>query len=151
DGSKWTVNEDWEVASGIVQDLFSVETSSHISNTETPTNIISLQHKFTKEPLFLDVIEALYNLDSSKPVKTKRGAQHHAKQYFIENDKLWMVVNDSSTRVHSKLECITQEEAVELVRSEHANNGHWGRDMVKLQLMDRIYSPCLDHLVTTAI
>ncbi|KAG2100645.1 uncharacterized protein F5147DRAFT_555356, partial [Suillus discolor] len=104
-----------------------------------------LQHKFAKEPLFLDVVEALYDLDSSKSVKTKRRARHHAKQYFIENDKLWRVANDS------KLECVTQEEAVELARAEHANRGHWGRDLVKLQLMDHIYSPRLDHSVTTAI
>lgn len=71
DVSEWTVNEDWEAASRIVQDLFSVKTSHNIFNPETPTNIISLQHKFAKEPLFLNIIKALYNLDSSKPVKTK--------------------------------------------------------------------------------
>jgi hypothetical protein len=35
---------------------------------------------------------------------------------------------------------MTQEEAGELARKEHLTKGHWGRDLVKLQLMDRIYS-----------
>ncbi|KAG2742839.1 hypothetical protein P692DRAFT_20696003, partial [Suillus brevipes Sb2] len=69
----------------------------------------------------------------------------------INEGKLWRVPNDSSTRVHSKLECITQEEAIEMARNEHSNHGHWGRDMVKLQLMDHIYSPRLDRSITKAI
>ncbi|KAG2743022.1 hypothetical protein P692DRAFT_20680019, partial [Suillus brevipes Sb2] len=69
----------------------------------------------------------------------------------IANGKLWRVPNDSSTRVHSKLECVTQTEALNLACLEHADHGHWGWDMVKLQLMDHIFSPRLDRSVTTAI
>lgn len=44
-----------------------------------------------------------------------------------------------------------QGEAIELARKEHVEHGHWGRDMIKLQLIDRICSPRLDRSVTTAI
>jgi hypothetical protein len=73
-GSEWMVNEDWEAARGIVQDLLSIETSSSTSDCEIPTDVTMLQQKFAKEPLFLDIVEALYDLDSNKSIKTKQRA-----------------------------------------------------------------------------
>ena len=37
-----------------------------------------------------------------------------------------------------------------MAKCEHGNNGHWGHDLIKLQLMDRIYSPQLDQSITLA-
>ncbi|KIK35566.1 hypothetical protein CY34DRAFT_28844, partial [Suillus luteus UH-Slu-Lm8-n1] len=150
DGADWSVSEDWEASRGIIQDLFTVNPTSAKTLTDS-TTIEALHKRFAQEPLFLEVIEAFGDLDSDKSVRDKRCARHRAKQFFIAEGKLWRVPNDSSTRVHSKLECITQSEALRLAHLDHADHGHWGRDMVKLQLMDRIFSPRLDRSVTTAI
>lgn len=52
DGSEWTVSEDWEVARGTVQDLFTVKQSLTLHTSETHTDIESLRQKFAKEPIF---------------------------------------------------------------------------------------------------
>ncbi|KAH7918437.1 hypothetical protein BV22DRAFT_984950, partial [Leucogyrophana mollusca] len=143
DSGEWTVSKDWEQARGIVHDLFTVDS--------VDLSIQALRKRFANEPLFHEVVDTIYNLDHDKSIREKRRARHRAKLFFINSGKLWRIPNDTSTRVHSRLECVTQAEAVELARAEHANRGHWGRDMIKLQLMDRIYSPRLDRSITTAI
>jgi transposase InsO family protein len=42
-------------------------------------------------------------------------------------------------------------EAKELARVEHESNGHFGRDLIKISLLDRICSPRLDKSITAAI
>lgn len=74
DGSNWTVSEDWEESRGIVQDLLAIESSSQVSTT----NMDALQLRFANEPLFLEVIDAIHNLDSDKTIKEKRRARHRA-------------------------------------------------------------------------
>lgn len=150
DGAEWTVNEDWEAARGIVQDLF--EVSSSPSRINVPNvQFTELRTRFQYEPLFLEIVDTLCDLDSDQPVNVKRRARHRAQQFFIEDNKLWKIPNHTTTRAHSKLECVSQEEAVELARREHTEHGHWGRDMVKLQLMDQICSPRLNKSITTAM
>ena len=57
DGSGWTVSEDWEETRGLVNDLFRV--SEEATLTE-------LQEQFKNEPLFLNVIGALCDLNQGK-------------------------------------------------------------------------------------
>ncbi|KIK25793.1 hypothetical protein PISMIDRAFT_96162 [Pisolithus microcarpus 441] len=38
-----------------------------------------------------------------------------------------------------------------MAREEHTRNGHWGRDLTKLKLMDKVYSPRLDQSIVTAL
>jgi hypothetical protein len=49
------------------------------------------------------------------------------------------------------LECVTQKEAVELARIKHEKGGHFGRDLIKISLLDRICSPQLDKSIMTMI
>lgn len=65
------MNEDWEATSGMVQYLFTVESSPTTLHTDVSANIDHLRQRFAKEPLFLDIMEALYDLDCNKPVKAK--------------------------------------------------------------------------------
>jgi transposase InsO family protein len=44
-----------------------------------------------------------------------------------------------------------RKEAIALAKDVHANNRHWGRDLTKLQLMDRIASPSLDWSIVMAL
>ncbi|KAH7919160.1 hypothetical protein BV22DRAFT_1023468, partial [Leucogyrophana mollusca] len=143
DGGEWTVSEDWEQARGIVYDLFMVDS--------TDSSALALRERFEKEPLFLEIVNTILDLDRERPIRDKHRAGHCTKFFFIRDGKLWRVPNNSSTRVHSRLECIMQAEAVEMARQEHRSRGHWGRDMIKLQLMDHIYSPHLDRSIATAI
>ena len=71
--------------------------------------------------------------------------------YEIAEGKLWRIADGKSIRANPRLECVPQQEAIELAKHEHTSNGHWGRDLTKLQLMDRIYSPRLDQSVTIAL
>lgn len=51
----------------------------------------------------------------------------------------------------ARRECISQEEATEMAMQEHGKNGHWGRDLTKLKLMDHIYSLRLDQSIVTTL
>lgn len=53
--------------------------------------------------------------------------------------------------MHSKVEYVTQEEAKTLAMRQHNEGGHWGRDTIKIILIDQIYSPKLDTSIMAAI
>ncbi|KIK89628.1 hypothetical protein PAXRUDRAFT_152166, partial [Paxillus rubicundulus Ve08.2h10] len=57
DGSAWSVSEDLETREGIVNDLFTVDIDPSLSK---------LQTHFVDEPLLLEIVEALHNLDSNR-------------------------------------------------------------------------------------
>jgi hypothetical protein len=46
---------------------------------------------------------------------------------------------------------VTKEETVQLAWEEHRNNGHFHRDNIKAQLLNRITSPKMDQSITKAI
>ena len=145
DGSEWTVNEDWESARGLVNDVFGV------TGGDDDEELSKLWKRFEGEPIFQEVVEAIANIRSEKSLKEKKKAQHRASQYVIEEGKLWKVGGNGGIRARAKVECVTRKEAVELARKEHQEKGHWGRDIVKINLLDRIWSPKLDESITTAI
>ncbi|KAG2748526.1 hypothetical protein P692DRAFT_201659651, partial [Suillus brevipes Sb2] len=152
DGGTWTVSEDWEATRGIVQDLLAVNVSTTEQNVLTDsTEITNLLQRFNNEPFFVDIIQALVDLDQDKPIRDKRRARHRANNFFLAEGKLWRVANSSANRAHSRLECVTREEARDIAYQEHMENGHWGRNLVKLRLMDKILCPRLDRIITDAI
>ncbi|OJA13674.1 hypothetical protein AZE42_13674, partial [Rhizopogon vesiculosus] len=113
--------------------------------------IEDMHTQFQHEPLFLEVVEALLDLDSGKPERDHHQARHQALGYIIEEGHLWRIADGKSTRTQARVECISQEEAVEMARDSHVKNGHWGCDLRKLQLMDRIFSLKLDKSIVTAL
>jgi hypothetical protein len=60
DGSEWTVSEDWEVRIGITNDIM------HIASTNE--SVETLSTRFTNEPIFREVIEAIHNQDQDKDI-----------------------------------------------------------------------------------
>src|ERR1700679_243710 len=110
-----------------------------------------LMRAFANEPVFLDVIDAMNNVDHGKRVRDKCRARHRMLGYQIENGRLYRIGDGKSTRARPHLECVTQGEAVELARIEHEKGGHFGRDLIKISLLDRICSPQLDKSIMTAI
>ena len=145
DGSEWTVSEDWEANSGLINDLL------HISTDIDGTTASLLQTRFADEPVFLEVIEAILQVDRSKEVRDRKCARHRASQYLIQDRKLWRLRGGTAVQARSKVECVTREEAKQLATEQHANGGHWGRDAIKIALTDRIYSPKLDASILAAI
>lgn len=144
DGSNWTVSEDWEVVSGLTNDIL-------MTTAETLEATVSLLERFTNEPVFTGVIKAIAQVESDAPLRDRRRAKHQASQYMIEDGKLWRLKGGTTVRARSRVECVTREEAKALATQQHANGGHWGRDAIKIALTDRIYSPKLDESIMTAI
>ena len=117
DGHEWTVSSDWAANSGLKYDIWSVQLDSKQE---------ALHTRFQKEPVFLEVIDAFYNLDHGKRVRDKRRARHRALGYQIDGRRLWRIGDGKSTRARARLECVMQEEAIQLARVQHNKGGHFG-------------------------
>ena len=61
DGSQWTVSEDLEAAVGLTHNVF------YTTDPTTP-EVVQLRDRFKDEPIFLEVIEALLDLDHGKDI-----------------------------------------------------------------------------------
>ncbi|KZP25626.1 hypothetical protein FIBSPDRAFT_664054, partial [Athelia psychrophila] len=145
DGHEVDVSPDWEAEAGIVNDMFGVFSVANLSEYG------ELRARFANEPIFAEVIDAFLNLDTGKTVREKWKARHRVMGYFIGDGKLWRLGDGRSSRARPRVECVTREEAVAMAKVEHGERGHWGRDLVKIQLLDCIWSPGLDQSITTAI
>ena len=117
DGSEWTVSEDWESRVGLVHDIFQV-------TRDTTPEMATLRERFKDELIFAEVIDAILDMDQGSSLRQRKLARHRASEYMIEDGKLWRVAGGHSTRARAKVECITREEATQLAKSEHENNGH---------------------------
>ncbi|PSR72495.1 hypothetical protein PHLCEN_2v11634 [Hermanssonia centrifuga] len=147
DGSDWTVQEDWEHRKGLDNDILLVENVS--AHTDSDNQLLQ---QFEQEPLFLEVVKALQDTENSDmDERTRQRAKHRASQYMLEDGRLWKVRGGTKGRPRVRVECLTRREAKELAAMEHATGGHWGRDAVKLALLDRICSPKLDQSIMDAI
>ncbi|GAV99844.1 retrotransposon-like family member (retr-1) partial [Lentinula edodes] len=110
-----------------------------------------MSERFQNEPVFTEVVEALRVLESSVSDKVKQKASHKAACYMVDGNRLWKVGGNEGIRDRARVECVTRREAVALAKTQHGEAGHWGRDSVKLALMDRIWSPKLDESIMKAI
>ena len=110
DGHEWTVSEDWEAQTGLVNDIL------HVADTAIYSE---LQEHFSDKKMFLEVIDALLNLDYGKSLKDRKRAKHRAESYMIEGEKLWKVGDMKSVRSRARMECVTKEEATSLAWEVH--------------------------------
>ncbi|KIJ95554.1 hypothetical protein K443DRAFT_54409, partial [Laccaria amethystina LaAM-08-1] len=113
--------------------------------------MLALRERFQDVPIFLEVIEALLELDQGTSLRKRKRARHRASEYMIDEGKLWRVTGGHRMRACARVECVTPSEAVELAKEEHAKNGHWQRDSIKKALLDRIWSPGLDGSIVAGI
>ena len=67
DGHDWTVSEDWEVWTGLQNDIFQIE---------VPQTYTDLRRRFANEKIFLTVINALAELDHGKSIREQKKAKH---------------------------------------------------------------------------
>jgi len=143
DGSKWTINPDPETVTGLVNNMFTLD--------KLNDKYQNLRDRFADEPIYLEVIDAILNIDTNRPIRDRNKAHHHASQYIIENDKLWHIYGGTSVRPRSRVECITKTEAETKAELLHNTGGHWGRDALKIALTDKYHSLKLDVSIMKAI
>jgi hypothetical protein len=144
DGHEWTVSEDWEARTKLANDILIIHT------TQPESTYSALRARFADEKVFLEVIDAILELDHGESLRVRKRAKHKAKGYMIDEGKLWKIA-DGSGRARARLECVTKEETVLLAWEEHRNHGHFHRDNIKARLLDRITSPKMDQSITKAI
>ena len=144
DGHEWTVSEDWEARTGLAHDIFVIQ-PSQLESTYT-----ALRNRFVEEKVFLEIVDSLLELDHGSDLKVQKRAKHKAKGYMIDQGRLWKI-GDESVRSKARLECVTQEETIALAWEEHRNNGHFHRDNIKANLLNKITSPKMDQSITKAI
>ena len=142
DGSNWEVDSDWESGAGLVYGINCVS---------IPPSTQNLRDRFETTPLFRDVIDALEGIQSGLGLRERKRARHRSARYMIDEGKLWFVGGGTRTRAVARRECVTKDEAVELAKIEHEKGGHFHRDLIKMALLDRIHTPCLDQSIVSAI
>ena len=76
------MSEDWEASTGLTHDIF-------LTTDQTLPEASHLRERFWNKPIFLEVVEALFELDQGKDVKLRKRAQHRASEYLIDEGKLW--------------------------------------------------------------
>ena len=142
DGHNWTVGEDWYANNGLSHDVYQITTMAEHEQ---------LRARFAAEPMFTSILDALLELDHGKSPREQRKAKHRAKDFMIEGKKLWRVADGRTSRARARLECVTQAEMTELAKAQHETGGHFMRDMVKLELMDRYHGSRVDQAIVKGI
>ena len=105
DGHEWTVSEDWEARTGVVNDIFQV------ANTNPTPESLKMLERFLEEKVFKDIVGSLLELNHGKSLRDRKRVRHRAKGYMIEGGKLWKVGNRKSIRSKPQVECMMQKEA----------------------------------------
>lgn len=118
---------------------------------DAPPEMAALREHFANEPLFLEVINAILELDHGTKLQERKRAWHRASQYAIEDGQLWHIGGGMRIRARLRQECVTKAEAVELAWQEHEGGGHWHRDSIQTALLDHIHCPGLDACIVSAI
>ena len=103
-----------------------------------------------EEPVFLEVVDTLLGITGSSPEAECKRASHSVEGYFIEGNKLWKLGGATPMRAVSCQECVMKQEATQLAQEEHAKV-HLRCNLIKIQLLNRIYSPLLDASICKAI
>ena len=142
DGHEWTVSKDWETATGLTHNLFQIM---------TPTEHEALQIWFGNEPMFFLILEALSELEHGNDAREKRKAKHKARDYMIQDGKLWQIGDGKLARARLKRECVTEVEMVELAKDLHKKGGHFHCDNMKLALMDAYVGIRMDRCIVKGI
>jgi hypothetical protein len=152
DGSEWTVSPNWEARAGIVNDLFTVqEAENTYLVAPVPEGTMALRERFKNEPIYLQVIDAILELDFGTSMQKRKRARHQATQYFIDENKLWRLGGGVGVRARPRRECLTKEEARAKAVEVHEKGGHFHRDSIKLTMMDKYHSPKMDESIVSAI
>ncbi|KAJ7909296.1 hypothetical protein B0H13DRAFT_1616633, partial [Mycena leptocephala] len=90
DGSSWSVAADWHANSGMTHSLWAVAESA---NCEP-----GLRAQFKGNTFFEPIIECLLGDSTGNTISETRHVVRRAKDYMIEEGRLWKVADKYSTR-----------------------------------------------------
>nr|GAT47179.1 retrotransposon-like family member [Mycena chlorophos] len=144
DGSEWTVDSGWESRAGLVNDVYA------ITAEDEDAVLTRLRLRFQADLLFRRVIDAMI-IERGTDEKATRRARHATSEYFVEGGKLWRLGRGGRGRAVTRRECVTAEEARALAAEHHKAGGHFGRELVKLALMEKVVCPGLDGIIIEVI
>ncbi|QRW12455.1 Retrovirus-related Pol polyprotein from transposon opus [Ceratobasidium sp. AG-Ba] len=137
-GAHETVDPGWESAKGIIHNVLHL-----VEDQETA----QLLRRFANDPFFADILLHLvfdFAEDSTAltadEIRAQKRRTHRAKEYLIEDGKLWLV-RGRGIKGDSKVECIPASEAKALALAVHSAGGHFGRDITILTLQLRYFWP----------
>ena len=68
-----------------------------IWSTTLDDSNVALCLRFADEPIFLEVINAMHNIDHGRRVRDKHRARHHMLGYQLEDGRLWCIGDGKST------------------------------------------------------
>ena len=83
DGHEWTVSEDWEARTSLENVIFLIS-DTITDNTPNP-DYDSLRKRFADESVFLEVIDALYEMNKGKSLRKQKRAHHKAKNCMVSD------------------------------------------------------------------
>jgi hypothetical protein len=138
DGSKWLVLPDWEAAQGIKNDIMLI-TDGEPQRTQHP-----LEARFKDDTFFQPIVQHLLGHKAGETVPERKRAKHRAEGFMIEHGKLWRVSTKADDRA-PRTECIPCTEGFQRALKCHSDHGHFGVDLVKLQLHDHFFWPGMDR------
>ncbi|KAJ6485492.1 hypothetical protein DFH09DRAFT_948996, partial [Mycena vulgaris] len=142
DGSSWSVAADWHASSGLTNSLWAVAESS--------ARQLDLRERFKGDTFFEPIIGCLLGDSTGSTIGETRHAIRRAKDYMIDEGRLWKVGDRYSTRT-ARVECIPSREGFNTALKIHQDNGHWDADHVKLHVRDRYFWPHIDSDARLAI
>ena len=109
DGHEWTVSPDWEANTGLANDIFSVCVEAVGGGdaflvVPLPAGTMALRERLKGEPLFVEVLDAIHELETGTSMRARRRAKHRASEYFVEDRRLWRIGGGAGDRAKAKRE-----------------------------------------------
>jgi hypothetical protein len=138
DGSEWSVLPDWETAQGIRNDIMS------LTDREPQQGQHPLETRFKDDAFFQPIVQHLLGRRAGETISECKRARHRAEGFMIEDGKLWRVSAKADDRA-PRTECIPSTEGFQQALQCHRDHGHFGVDLVKLQLHDHFFWPGMDR------
>ncbi|KIJ47078.1 hypothetical protein M422DRAFT_164361, partial [Sphaerobolus stellatus SS14] len=144
EGEDYDVDPGRESTHGIINDIFALQAR------EAQRGITE---RFAEEPYFLEIIEWLEEGRSGgkDDEQTRKRMLHKARDYMVEEEKLWRVARGRQAWRAPKVECIPGTEAYKIARKAHTNGGHFGRDLTILKLQQMYFWHNMQRTVVEAI
>lgn len=134
DGSRWSVEADWHSRSGLTNSLWMIAGRQEDEATE------ELRARFEGDVFFEPIVETLLGKPRGSSIKETRHAMKRAREFMIDEGRLWKVGDKMLTRT-SRVECIPSREGFDTTLKVHMDIGHWSVDQVKQHIHDKFFWP----------
>jgi hypothetical protein len=160
------VDPGWEAETGMINNLYLLNESTDAERTEldiwltehTPEATLLLLDDqeakdlfecFAEDTFFLPIVQLLRGCPPKEWTSLERGRYCAlALWFFAEDWFLWKVTTAGTT---GRVECVTEEELLDLIHKEYAERRHMSRDFIMGELSKRVFRPGMQRAITEAI